>query len=155
MKILFISFSLCCVITLFPACSQVESSATQQAELDSLKQTVELLKPGLGEFMVQLEFHEERLAKGISEKNFERAAFEIDEINEVAEKVEELKISNDKLKASFSKFYKKYLNSPLDSLKASAGRKDITALQNHLITLVTNCNSCHKENGMDFLKINY
>jgi hypothetical protein len=114
-----------------------------------------LLKPGLGEFMVQLEFHEQRLVKGIHEKNFERVSFEIDEMNEVAEKVEQLRISNDKLRASFGSFYKKYLTAPLDSLKSSADRKDVTALQNHLITLVTNCNSCHKENNMGFLEINY
>ena len=105
--------------------------------------------------MVQLEFHEQRLAKGIHEKNFDRVSFEIDEMNEVAEKVEQLKISNDKLKGSFGSFYKKYLNAPLDSLKSSAERKDVNALQNHLVTLVTNCNSCHKENNMGFLEINY
>jgi hypothetical protein len=140
---------------LLSACRQAETSSDQRATIDSLKQTIEFLKPGLGEFMVQLELHEERLGKGIQEKNFERVAFEIDEMSEVVEKVEQLKITNDKLKGSFSDFYKKYLNFPLDSLKASAGRKDEQALQNHLITLVTNCNSCHQENSMSFLKINY
>jgi hypothetical protein len=142
-------------IFLFSACSQGEIASGQQGTIDSLKQTIELLKPGLGEFMVQLEFHEERLARGIREKNFERASFEIDEINEVAEKVEQLRINNDKLKASFGSYYKKYLYAPLDSLKSSADRKDANALQNHLITLVTNCNNCHKENSMGFLQINY
>jgi hypothetical protein len=154
MKNLFLIFILLSGI-FSSACSHLETSSNQQSAIDSLNRIVELLKPGLGEFMVQLEFHEERMAKGIQEKNFERAAFEIDELNEVAEKVEQLRITNDKLKGSFGEFYKKYLNVPLDSLKASADRKDAQAMQNHLITLVTNCNNCHKENSMSFLKINY
>jgi hypothetical protein len=143
------------IATLAIACHQSLQRDDSRQTIDSLGNLIQLLKPGLGEFMVQLEFHEERLSKSIMDKNYERAGFEIDEIAEVAEKVEQLRISNDKLKQPFSEFYHKYLNSPLNDLKGAAEKKDDAALKSGLVSLVNNCNSCHQENSMGFLKINY
>ncbi len=143
------------IISFLIACQHTAQSEEQKQAIDSLGNIIQLLKPGLGEFMVQLEFHEERLSKSITDKNYERAGFEIDEISEVAQKVEQLHITNEKLKQSFNEFYKKYLNSPLNELKGASERKDDAALKSGLISLVNNCNSCHQENSMGFLKINY
>lgn len=145
----------CFIIALSIACYQPVQKVDSLRAIDSLGNIIQLLKPGLGEFMVQLEFHEERLSKSIMDKNYERAGFEIDEISEVAEKVQQLHISNDKLKQPFSEFYKKYLNSPLSNLKGAADKKNDPALRSGLVSLVNNCNNCHQENSMGFLKINY
>ena len=128
-------------------------AALQQARIDSLTAFIQELKPGLGEFMVQLKYHHDRLAEALEEKDLERAAYEIDEMKETAEKIQRLSISNEKLQGPFHVYYLKYLQTPLENLAASAGKKDLPSLQTHLMALTDNCNSCHHENGMGFMKI--
>jgi predicted transcriptional regulator len=103
--------------------------------------------------MMQFEYHHTKLSKTIAEKKYDQVAYEIDEIREVAEKIEKLKINNDKLKAPFSTFYDKFLKSALDALGDADTKKNDQALQTNLIALTNNCNSCHNENNMSFMKI--
>lgn len=123
------------------------------AGIDSLKTLAEALKPGLGEFMLQLKYHHDRLGEAITAKDYERAQYEIDEMKETAEKIIHLNITNDKLTQPFAGFYEKYLQSPLQVLADVAAKKDGAALRVNFISLTGNCNSCHRENNMSFMKI--
>src|SRR5580658_9036030 len=77
--------------------------------IDSLSNLVNLLKPGLGEFMIQIKYHHDELGKAITAKDFERVAYEVDEINEITDKLKQSLITNEKLRKPFSFFYDKYL----------------------------------------------
>lgn len=136
------------------SCRQQAPLNNNQETIDSLKMLIAQLRPGLGEFMMQFEYHHDRLAKSILDKNYERAAYETDELRETAERINQLHISNDKLQQPFIFFYDKYLKSVLESLSNAAEKKDEATLNTNIVALTSNCNSCHHENKMAFLKIN-
>jgi len=104
--------------------------------------------------MIQLKYHHDELIKAIAGKDFERAAYEIDEMKEVTEKAKLLNITNDKLKGLFAQFYDKYLDGPLNSLANAAAKKDNIGLHTNMVSLTNNCNSCHRENNMSFMHFN-
>jgi hypothetical protein len=143
----------CVLLFIYTGCEQQTQPAYPQVVIDSLTNRIEQLKPGLGEYMLQVKYHHDALAKAIAGKDYERAAYEIDEIKEVAEKIEQLHITNDKLKQPFSVFYDKYLQAPLSVLTEAAAKKDAASLQTNFTALTANCNSCHHENNMAFMKI--
>ena len=103
--------------------------------------------------MIQLKYHHDRLGEAIKAKDYERAAYETDEMKETAEKIVQLKITNDKLTQSFETFYKTYLQTPLGVLAGAADKKDAAGLQANYQALTSNCNSCHHQNNMSFMKI--
>lgn len=144
----------CVFLLIMGACQTSGPSNQQQQEIDSLKLLINQLKPGLGEFMTEFEYHHDRLSRALAQKDFERASYEVDEIRETSEKILQLHITNDKLRQPFSFFYDKYLKNPLDILAQSATQKDTSALKSNFIALTNNCNSCHHENNMSFMKIN-
>jgi hypothetical protein len=153
MKILIIT-SCCFASAIFStACKEQTTTANRQAEIDSLKTVISRLKPGLGEFMLQIRYHHDSLGKAIVNKDYERAAYEVDELKETTEKILQLQITNDKLQQPFSFFYEKYLKSPLQTLTDAAAKKDEVGLKNNFMALTNNCNSCHQENNMAFMKI--
>jgi hypothetical protein len=135
------------------SCKEETAPDNKQAQIDSLKTLITQLKPGLGEFMLQIRYHHDSLGKAILNKNYERVAYEVDELKETAEKINQLNITNDKLQKPFALFYEKYLQSPLSSLATAADKKDDASLKNNFTALTNNCNSCHHENNMAFMKI--
>lgn len=141
------------LIATINSCRQQIPPDNNQETIDSLKMMIAQLRPGLGEFMMQFEYHHDKLAKSILDKNYERAAYETDELKETAERINQLHVSNDKLQQPFIFFYDKYLKSVLESLSNAAERKDKAALNTNIVALTSNCNSCHRENKMGFVKI--
>src|SRR5580692_3763579 len=101
-----------------------QGTPASTAVIDSLKTVVNNLKPGLGECMLQLKYHHDRLGEAIAAKDYERAAYEVDEMKETTEKIIQLNITNDKLQKPFAFFYEKYLQSPLAVLSDVAAKKD-------------------------------
>jgi len=154
MKISITILFLISLITILTACQQQILPDNKQAAIDSLKIIVNQLKPGLGEFMMQFEYHHDRLAKAIREKNYEQTIYQVDELKETAEKISQLHVTNDKLQQPFAFFYDKYLKSVLESISNLAAKKDEAALNTNYVALTNNCNSCHHENNMGFMKIN-
>src|SRR5579871_6948490 len=148
---------ICCLILTIMimaiSCKEEKAADNKQAQIDSLKTVIAQLKPGLGEFMLQIRYHHDSLGKAIINKNYERAAYEIDELKETAEKIEQLNITNDKLQKPFAIFYEKYLETPLQVLADAAAKKEDAVLKTNFIGLTNNCNSCHHENNMAFMKI--
>ena len=141
-------------LSIMISCQQQTATVENyQAEIDSLKTVIAQLKPGLGEFMLQIKYHHDSLGKAINQKDYDRAAYEVDEIKETTEKIEQLNITNDKLQKPFSVFFEKYLQGPLNTLADAAAKKDDASLKTNYISLTENCNSCHHENNMSFMKI--
>ncbi|HXB45428.1 MAG TPA: hypothetical protein VNV85_15285 [Puia sp.] len=144
----------CCILTMaIASCSTPPATDNSRAGIDSLNKIINQLKPGLGEFMLQIKYHHDSLGKSILEKDYLRAAYEVDEIKEITEKIEQLHITNDKLQKPFAIFYDKYLQSPLNVLADAAAKKDDASLKTNFQSLTSNCNSCHQENNMPFMKI--
>jgi hypothetical protein len=140
------------LIVLAISCQQ-QPVDNRQAAIDSLTNMINHLKPGLGEFMLQVKYHHDELGKAITNKDYERAAYEIDELRETTDKIRLLNITNDKLQKPFAFFYEKYLESPLNILADAVSKKDDATLKTNFIGLTNNCNSCHHENNMAFMKI--
>ena len=153
MKIFIVVVSIAFFSGILFSCQQRINTSNAQASIDSLKNIISQLKPGLGEFMIQFELHHDRLAKAIHEKNYARAVYETDELKEAADKIVQLHITNDKLQQPFAFFYVKYLKSAFENLSTAAEKKDESALNTNFIALTNNCNSCHHENNMPFVKI--
>ena len=118
MKTIFFCVLSFVIAFLFDSCNQGIVADNKQAQIDSLKTIVNQLKPGLGEFMLQIKYHHDSLGKAIVKKDYERAAYETDELKETAEKIEQLGITNDKLQKPFAVFYEKYLQIPLQDRKS-------------------------------------
>ncbi|HTQ63918.1 MAG TPA: hypothetical protein VMI12_03930 [Puia sp.] len=154
MKISTFIFIIIAFVVCLAACQQQPSSDIKQETIDSLKTTINHLKPGLGEFMLQIKYHHDELSKAITEKSYERVSYEIDELNETFGKIQQLHISNDKLQQPFPFFYDKYMKSVLEVLSGAAAKKDDAVLKTNMTALTNNCNSCHHENNMSFMKIN-
>jgi hypothetical protein len=140
------------LIVLAISCQQ-QPVDNKQIVIDSLTTMIDHLKPGLGEFMLQIKYHHDELGKAITNKDYERAAYEIDEMKETTDKIKQLNITNDKLQKPFAFFYEKYLESPLNILADAASKKDDATLKTNFAGLTSNCNSCHHENNMAFMKI--
>jgi hypothetical protein len=153
MKIIYICA--CCFILfgVIISCQQQTQTDNKQAAIDSLTTMINQLKPGLGECMLQIKYHHDEIGKAITAKDYERAAYEIDEIKEVTDKIKLLHITNDKLQQPFIVFYEKYLKSPLTILADAAAKKDDASLKINFVGLTNNCNGCHHENNMAFMKI--
>ena len=139
---------------LFSCNGSAPVSIQTQVQLDSLRAVINGLKPGLGEFMMQVEYHHDRMAAAIGRKDFDRVSYEADELVEVFEKMDQLQITNDKLKEPVIVFFKKYIESPVKAIQAAAEKKNAVTLQTNMQALTNNCNSCHHENNMPFMKIN-
>jgi hypothetical protein len=153
MRTLFAFVAIFGLLVLATDCQNQHPVDESRPAIDSLSNLVNLLKPGLGEFMIQIKYHHDELGKAIAAKDFERAAYEVDEINEITDKLKQLHITNEKLQKPFSFFYDKYLESPLNVLATAAAKKDESVLKTNFIGLTNNCNSCHHENNMAFMKI--
>lgn len=141
------------MIALAVSCQNQNPVDDKQAAIDSLTKMINHLKPGLGEFMLQIKYHHDEIGKAITNKDYARAAYEVDEIKETTEKIIQLNITNDKLQKPFAFFYEKYLESPLNILSDAALKEDDATLKTNFIGLTNNCNSCHHENNMAFMKI--
>lgn len=140
------------LIVLAISCQQ-QPVDNKQSAIDSLTNAINHLKPGLGEFMLQIKYHHDELGKAITNKDYKRASYEIDEMKETTDKIKQLNITNDKLQKPFAFFYEKYLESPLNILADAASKKDDATLKTNFTGLTSNCNSCHHENNMAFMKI--
>ena len=153
MKTIFKSFAVFYLLMEISGCTNQPPANNNQAAIDSLNKIINQLKPGLGEFMLQIKYHHDSLGKAINNKDYDRAAYEVDELKETTEKIQQLNITNDKLQKPFAIFYEKYLQTPLNVLADAAAKKDDASLKTNFISLTNNCKSCHHENNMAFMKI--
>lgn len=115
---------------------------------DSLKKLVAQIKPGLGELMLNIQIHHNKLWFAGREENWPLAQFEFDEIMETAKQAETIETDRPEVK-----FFKPMLYPYLDSIEKAIKNKDVHEFSEKFNSLTSACNNCHKNNHFDFNKI--
>ena len=119
-----------------------------QAANDSLKQEVEAIKPGLGELMLMVQVHHNKLWFAGKENNWPLAQFEYDEIMEILKQAQAIEIDRKEVKLFPTMIYPQ-----LDSMQKAIVSKDNQRFNESFNVLTTACNNCHKEVNFSFNKI--
>ena len=99
MKTMMASAAFYFILIITTSCNPQPVPDNTRAAIDSLNKIINQLNPGLGEFMLQIKYHHDSLGKAILEKDYERAAYEVDELKETTEKIEQLNIRMIKCKS--------------------------------------------------------
>ena len=121
-----------------------------QKKIDSLQTEINnSYKPGLGEFMSQIQIHHAKLWFAGKEENWELANFEIGEIQEALEDIPRYCADRPEVKSIGM------IIPAMDSLSSAVKVKDENKFRNGFILLTATCNDCHKatNHGFNVIKI--
>jgi hypothetical protein len=119
-----------------------------QAKNDSLQEKVEVIKPGLGDLMLMVQVHHNKLWFAGKEDNWPLAQFEHDEIMEILKQAQAIETDRKEIKLFPTMIYPQ-----LDSLQKAIASKDNQRFNESFTILTTACNNCHKEVNFSFNKI--
>jgi hypothetical protein len=118
---------------------QTTGNQALQAKIDSLgKRLDHSYKPGFGEFMSGIQMHHAKLWFAGTNKNWELAQFEIDEIREAVEAITQYNATRPETKAIWM------IGPSLDSVSNAIKQSDPQLFRSSYILLTNTCNSCHK-----------
>lgn len=132
------------------------SSCTQQNDnLQSLKDQIDSLqsklndcyKPGLGEFMSNIQVHHAKLWFAGKNRNWELAGFEINEIKETLDDIKKYCTDRFEIKELGM------IEQPLQNVSNTIFQKNQNEFTNSYIILTTTCNSCHQATNHGFNEI--
>jgi hypothetical protein len=126
---------------------QSEVNALNQQN-DSLKKLVATMKPGLGELMLDIQVHHNKLWFAGREENWPLAQFEHDELVEIIKQAEAIETDRPEVK-----LFKQMIYPAIDSLQKAINRKDVHEFSEKFYSLTNSCNNCHKTTHFDFNKI--
>jgi hypothetical protein len=133
------------------SCNQAPSNNNLlQKKIDSLQTEINnSYKPGLGEFMSQIQIHHAKLWFAGKEENWELANFEIGEIQEALEDIPRYCADRPEVKSIGM------IIPAMDSLSNAVKVKDENKFRNGFILLTATCNDCHKatNHGFNVIKI--
>ena len=107
--------------------------------------------PGLGEFMSATQVRHAKLWFSGDAKNWELAAFELDEIKEGLEDAGKLHPSHGDIPVP--EMIKANLDAPLTALAKAIEGKDRNEFRRAFDTLTAGCNACHTAAGHAFIRI--
>ncbi|NNM94978.1 MAG: hypothetical protein HKL88_05895 [Bacteroidia bacterium] len=122
--------------------------ALLRSQNDSLKKEIEDIKPGLGDLMLAVQIHHNKLWFAGRESNWALAQFEHDEITEIIKQAEAIETGRNEVKLFPSMLYPQ-----LDSLEKTIQEKDGKAFEHCFVTLTDACNNCHKAVNVPFNRI--
>ena len=126
-------------------CQQSESKSALQKELDSLQIVLKnSYKPGLGEFMSQIQVHHAKLWFAGKNENWELANFEIGEIQETLNDIPKYCSDRPEVKSLGM------ISEPIYNISNAIKKKDEKKFQNDFKILTATCNDCHKETNHAF-----
>jgi hypothetical protein len=133
-------------LPLLAACNQqAEQVSNLESKIDSLQLRLEnSYKPGLGEFMSNIQAHHIKLWFAGVSQNWDLADFEVHEIMESLEDIRSFQSERKESKMV------SMLNPPLDSVYESIRHQDPEQFKNSFILMTQTCNSCHKQNDFGF-----
>ena len=146
MKIVF-SCLLC--VTLI-ACNSKANDKALTSRMDSLEQKLSRsYKPGLGEFMFNIQVHHAKLWFAGENQNWKLADFEIHEIMEAIDAIQQFNTDRPEIKSL------RMINVPLDSVNAAIQQKSVASFKSSFTLLTNTCNNCHQatEHGFNQIKI--
>lgn len=137
------------VALLFSSCQSTSKKTAQlERKVDSLQTVVaHQYKPGFGEFMGYIQIHHAKLWYAGKNENWDLAQFELDEIMETVENIQEYEQDRPESKEI------SMIKAPLDSIQVAIKEQDPALFKQHFITLTNTCNSCHRITNFSFNKI--
>jgi len=136
MRTIFISLF---VVSLL-ACNQQMHDGGQdlQHQIDSLRNKIaHAYSPGVGEFMSSIQMHHAKLWFAGKNENWELANFEMEEIQESLDDIQQYCADSPSIKPLPMIF------PPLDSLKRAISEKNIFMFKTSFNLLTNTCNNCH------------
>ncbi|HEU5054629.1 MAG TPA: hypothetical protein VFT78_16050 [Hanamia sp.] len=143
-KLLFISG-----IFLF-SCNSSSSNSQLHKRVDSLQvQLNNVYKPGLGEFMSQIQVHHAKLWFAGKYGNWPLADFEVGEIQEALTDIPKFCSDRPEIKSIG------IIDPAIDSISAAIKAKDEKRFDSSFTLLTATCNDCHKatNHGFNLIKI--
>ena len=147
MKILFILL----ITIFFFSCNQSSTkTAVLQKKVDSLQTEINnSYKPGLGEFMSQIQIHHAKLWFAGKYGNWDLANFEIGEIQEALDDIPKYCAERPEVKSI------NMIIPAMDSLSNAVKEKNENKFESSFILLTATCNDCHKatSHGFNMIKI--
>ncbi len=136
------------VFIVFQSCSNHPKSGALrialQKKVDSLNHFVQMMKPGLGEYMTNIQLHHEKLWFAGMNHNWKLAAFETGEIKESVEQAKLVETDRPETKDL------KMLTTPIEAMNDAIEKKDPEKFKLEYISLTNTCNSCHEANHFEF-----
>jgi hypothetical protein len=129
--------------------SQLKAEQTLlKDENDSLNKEIKAMKPGLGDLMLAVQVHHNKLWFAGKEANWPLAQFEHDEIMEIIKQAEAIETDRKEVKLFPVMIYPQ-----LSSLQNAVEHKDTKGFEESFNELTQACNNCHKEVHFEFNKI--
>ena len=127
------------------ACNNADNNKALQNRIDSLEKRIgEGYKPGLGEFMTNIQVHHAKLRFAGLNENWQLADFEIHEIMESIEDIK--KYETDRPESKLTGI----LSPAMDSINHAIQQKDPVLFKSSYVLLTNTCNNCHKSVHFDF-----
>jgi len=123
------------------ACNQQthDSSPEWQNQIDSLRNKIShAYSPGVGEFMSSIQMHHAKLWFAGKNENWELANFEMEEIQESLDDIQQYCADSPSIKPLPMIF------PPLDSVKLAISEKNTGKFKTSFNLLTNTCNNCHK-----------
>jgi hypothetical protein len=115
---------------------------------DSLEKEIQSIKPGLGDLMLEIQVHHNKLWFAGREENWPLAQFEHDEIVEILTQAQKIETERAEVK-----LFKVMLFPQLDSIQLSINQKNTDHFTSGFISLTNACNNCHTNTKFNFNKI--
>jgi hypothetical protein len=119
-------------------------------QVDNLKaKSLNIYKPGFGEFMTYIQIHHAKLWFAGKNQNWELAKFELDEITETIEAIKKYEKEREEIKVL------PILNPVMDSVRIAINKKDLKSFTQSFANLTKTCNACHQsvKFGFNIVKI--
>jgi len=118
------------------------------AKNDSLEKEILFIKPGLGDLMLNMQVHHNKLWFAGKEENWPLAQFEHDEIMEILTQAEAIEKERTEVK-----LFKVMIYPQLDSIEVAIKQKDGDKFSHTFTSLTNACNNCHTNTKYNFNKI--
>jgi hypothetical protein len=137
-------------MTAFSCNQSTDNNLALQKRIDSLQiQINNSYKPGLGEFMSQIQMHHAKLWFAGENENWQLANFEIGEIREALDDIPRYCTDRPEVKSI------DMIVPAMDSLSNVAKAKDKSKFRSGFTLLTATCNACHKatNHGFNVIKI--
>jgi hypothetical protein len=115
---------------------------------DSLEKQMQSLKPGLGDLMLEIQVHHNKLWFAGKAENWPLAQFEHDEIMEILTQAETIEKERSEVK-----LFKSMIYPQLDSIQLFIKQKNADRFDSAFRNLTQACNNCHTNTKFNFNKI--
>jgi len=132
-------------VLIFGACNNDNNTAQLQLRIDSLQKKIDAAyKPGLGEFMSNIQVHHAKLWFAGKNENWKLADFEIHEIMESVDDIQQYAADRTESKDIVM------IVPALDSVNHAIELKDTALFKRNFLLMTNTCNSCHHAVNYNF-----